>query len=71
MELKSAARDWAKGHRIINPPPELSLFIMCKEFACLPDSGGWRDQDPDICQAFAVISNVVAEEENKKAKSKK
>ena len=63
-------RAWARGNKIVNPPSELSLFIMCKEFQCLPYSGGWYDQDPDICKAFALISNVISEEESKKAKKK-
>jgi len=44
---------------------------MCKEFNCLPHLGGWFDQDPDICNAFKIISNVIADEENKKSKKKK
>ena len=70
MDLKTTTRAWARGHMIVNPPSELSLFIMCQEFHCLPHSGGWYDQDPDICQAFALISNVISEEEAKKAKKK-
>lgn len=65
------ARDWAKGFQVINPPPSLSLFIMCKEFQCLPNTGGWYDQDPDICTAFEVISNVISEVEHDKAKQAK
>lgn len=71
VDLKSAARDWAKGHQIINPPPNLSLFMACNEFKCLPEAGGWNDQDPEVCQDFMVILNVIAEEENKKTKKKK
>jgi hypothetical protein len=63
-------RAWANGHSVANPPPELSLYSMCKEFHCLPDSGGWNDQDPQICASFKLISGIVAEEENKRAKKK-
>jgi hypothetical protein len=41
---------------------------MCKEFHCLPNFGGWYDQDPYTCAVFSIIHNIVAEEENKKAK---
>jgi len=44
---------------------------MCKELNCLPYAGGWFDQDPEICQDFKIISNVIAEEEDKKSKQKK
>jgi hypothetical protein len=71
LELKTTARAWARGNQIVDPPSELSLFIMCREFNCLPYSGGWYDQDPDICNSFSVIYNVISEEENKKAKNKK
>jgi hypothetical protein len=43
---------------------------MCKEFNCLPNSGGWLDQDPYICAVFRVISGIVSEEEAKKSKKK-
>jgi hypothetical protein len=71
LELNTKARAWAKGNPVLSPPPELSLFSMCKEFNCLPYSGGWYDQDPEICAAFQLISGIIAEEENKKAKKKK
>jgi hypothetical protein len=70
LELRTTARAWARGNQIVDPPSELSLFIACKEFQCLPHSGGWYDQDPDICQAFMLISGVISEEESKKAKKK-
>jgi hypothetical protein len=44
---------------------------MCKEFGCLPNAGGWYDQDPEICTAFEIISNVISEVEHDKAKQAK
>jgi hypothetical protein len=43
---------------------------MCKEFNCLPDSGGWYDQSPDICEKFEIITKIISEEESKKNKKK-
>jgi len=45
--------------------------MMCKEFNCLPVAGGWLDQDPFICATFRLMSNIVAEEENKRNKKKR
>ena len=70
ITLISKVRAWAKGNKVLNCPPELSVYAMCKEFNCLPDSGGWYDQNPYVCEIFGIISQIVAEEENKKHKKK-
>jgi hypothetical protein len=50
----------------LNPPPELLLYIRCKNWGILPDSGGWYDQNPYVCEVFGMVDNIVAEEENRK-----
>jgi len=70
LELITKTRAWARGHRVINPPPELSLYVRCKNFSCLPDSGGWYDQSPHVCTTFSLIYLIESEEEAKKNKSK-
>jgi len=60
------ARAWARGQQILNPPPELLLYISCKNWGVFPDEGGWYDQNPYVCEVFGFIDNIVAEEENRK-----
>jgi hypothetical protein len=48
----------------------VELYVNCKRFRCLPEAGGWLDQDPDICGAFEAIAQeyeVWEEEERRKA----
>jgi len=69
--LVTKTRAWARGGQILNPPPELSLYVRCREFNCLPDAGGWYDQSPYVCTVFSLIKSIEAEEENKKSKKKR
>lgn len=52
-----------------NPPPELYLLWQCEKFNCLPESGGYNDQDdPTMRRAgiFRTVYNFVAR--NRKGK---
>ena len=64
-------RAWAKGQKIMNPPPMLSLYVMCEKFRCLPDSGGFYDQSPEVCEKFQIINGIINEEEERKNKKSK
>lgn len=57
--MKLQARRFAKGQRIANPDPRLAIYVDCKTWNCLPQAGGWYDQDPEICEAFTVIENEI------------
>lgn len=35
--------DYANGKG--EPPPELLLILRCRQFSCLPDAGGYNQQD--------------------------
>lgn len=60
------ARIWARGQTIANPDPRLAIYVKCKEWGVLPDSGGLFDQDPELMDAFDIISNEVAKVERQK-----
>lgn len=51
----------AKGLKIKGPLAEVRLYNICKDFNCLPEAGGWYDQDPEICWAFNEISSAISE----------
>jgi len=68
IELTTKTRAWARGQKILNPPPELVLYINCKNWNCLPDKGGWYDQNPYVCDIFSFIDDIVSQEESKRAK---
>jgi len=49
---------WVKK-RIYNPPPfELELAWQCKQFNCLPYSGGLLDQPAGLVKRMAIAYNV-------------
>jgi len=62
------ARLFAKGQKIANPDPRLAIYVDCHTWNCLPQGGGWYDQDPEICEAFTVIENEVNKVKNEKAR---
>jgi TorA maturation chaperone TorD len=37
----------------------LKLFLMCKEFHCLPFEGGYLDQPAIYIEAFELIQNIM------------
>lgn len=41
-------------------PPELRLAWECERFHCLPDSGGYMDQDYKLMLLMATLSNVYS-----------
>jgi len=42
----------------------LAIYVDCKEWNCLPNAGGWYDQDPEICESFTVIQNEINKVKN-------
>ena len=58
------ARLFAKGQKIANPDPRLAIYVDCHTWNTLPQSGGWYDQDPEICEAFTVIENEINKTNN-------
>lgn len=41
-----------------SPPPELRLSWSCEKYNCLPDAGGYLDQDFRLMHRMTVLSNV-------------
>jgi hypothetical protein len=39
----------------------LELYLMCKEFNCLPYEGGFLDQPAKIAEAFGLIKRTIAQ----------
>lgn len=39
----------------------LKLFLMCKEFRCLPFDGGYLDQPAIYMEAFELIQDTMNE----------
>ncbi|MCD4838172.1 hypothetical protein LRS37_04655 [Neobacillus sedimentimangrovi] len=37
----------------------LKLFVMCKEFHCLPYEGGYLDQPAIYIEAFEIIQQTI------------
>lgn len=37
----------------------LELYLMCKEFKCLPYEGGYLDQPAIYAQAFGIIKGII------------
>ena len=59
----------AKGQKVTSPDFRLVLFLKCQDFHCLPNKGGLFDQDPELLDAFEIISheiNKVQLEEHRK-----
>ena len=50
------AADCANGKA--NPPPELTLIWKCRQFGCLPEAGGYNQQD-DITMTRAGMYERV------------
>ena len=50
------AADCANGKA--PPPPELSLMWRCQQFGCLPEAGGYNDQDFATMERAAVFDRV-------------
>jgi hypothetical protein len=48
----------------------LAIYIKCKEWNCLPNSGGLFDQDPDLLDAFDIISYEVSKAEKQEQQRK-
>jgi len=61
------ARQLARGQKVTNVEPEMALFLQCKEFNSLPNSGGLLDQDPYLLQCFNIISYEMAVVEQQKS----
>lgn len=40
------------------PPPELSLMWQCRRFNCLPEAGGYNDQDAATMERGAIMESV-------------
>lgn len=43
-----------------DPPPELILAWSCERWNCLPETGGYYDQDHQTVYRMAVFSNIYA-----------
>ena len=41
-----------------DPPPELILSWQCSRWACLPDTGGYFEQDYSIMRRMTTLANV-------------
>ena len=52
------AADCANGKA--PPPPELSLLWRCRQFSCLPEAGGYNDQDAPTMERAAAFDNVYS-----------
>lgn len=37
----------------------IKLFLMCKEFHCLPYAGGYLDQPAYLIEAFELIKSII------------
>jgi len=46
------------AYNVGKPPPELSLAWNCERYNCLPDAGGYLDQDYICMMRMNVYSNV-------------
>jgi hypothetical protein len=46
----------------------LRLFLMCKEFHCLPYEGGYLDQPAIYIEAFELIQDIINEYKANKAR---
>ncbi len=46
----------------------LKLFVMCKEFHCLPFEGGYMDQPAIYTEAFELIQGIMNEYQAKQQK---
>lgn len=44
----------------------LELYLMCKEFRCLPYEGGYLDQPAIYAQAFGIIKGIINQYEANK-----
>lgn len=42
------------------PPPELEIIWGCQQYGCLPDSGGYMDQDVTIMKRGTTYENIYA-----------
>lgn len=42
-------------------PKEVQYYVLCKEFKCLPTTGGLLDQDPHVVEAFILCMNIEGE----------
>jgi hypothetical protein len=40
------------------PPPELIAAWQCQKWGCLPEAGGYLDQDYGLMQRMSVLSNI-------------
>ena len=41
-----------------SPPPDLLTMWQCRRFNCLPESGGYNDQDISTMERGAVLENI-------------
>jgi hypothetical protein len=42
------------------PPPELSIIWQCRRYGCLPDAGGYMDQDAVLMDKAAIYEDVYS-----------
>ncbi len=40
------------------PPPELKIIWRCQRFGCLPDAGGYMDQDVELMDKGVLYEDV-------------
>ena len=43
-----------------SPPPELRLSWECERYHCLPDGGGYFEQDYSLLTRMSVLSSVYS-----------
>jgi hypothetical protein len=47
------------NRQIQNDNEYLEIYLMCKEFNCLPHEGGLLDQPAHLMSAFSIIREIV------------
>lgn len=57
-----------KGQEVKNAPSIISEYMMCKKFHILPTAPTLYQEKNKIVQQFSVISDTIAELENKENK---
>lgn len=59
----------AKGNE--EPPPELEIMWGCQRYGCLPEQGGYLDQDARLMALMATFDNVYTFVKSRQSKEKR
>ena len=49
---------WVADGKQATPPPELETAWQCKRWNCLPDAGGYLDQEYSLVMRMSMLDNV-------------